>query len=279
MINKIIYGLLIFFTLNSLAYANEDNEKLVVDFSKKQLIKSKIPFENLKVFDSKELDGDWEAITISFDVSENGDTKNVKEILLVNGDYIVSDAINLKDMSTLREQIQNEQNALAPKLSAQDYNYFTFVAGNKDAKNKLVVFSDPFCPFCKDEFSKIIKKVKNSENVAFYMAQIPLNIHPASAMVIKHIYASNNIPAAIEKVYNAKVKNTFIASTDFDEINTWFNKITGEHVTKKDIENQNITKRMEDVEKIADKTAISSTPTIYINNKRISDRKKVSEIF
>lgn len=52
------------------------------------------------------------------------------------------------------------------------------VAGNKDAPNKVIVFSDPDCPYCKELHKEIKKVLEKDPSIAFHIKMFPLvSIH------------------------------------------------------------------------------------------------------
>jgi|GEM_PF-1082306 thiol:disulfide interchange protein DsbC len=48
------------------------------------------------------------------------------------------------------------------------------VVGNKDASNKVVVFSDPDCPYCKELHKEMQKVIEKDPGIAFFIKMYPL---------------------------------------------------------------------------------------------------------
>jgi len=64
---------------------------------------------------------------------------------------------------------------LKPDLDPNIYDDKHLIAGDKDAKHKLVVFSDPQCPFCKEIVPNMYKIVKEyPKRFALYYYHMPL---------------------------------------------------------------------------------------------------------
>ena len=248
------------------------DKQLVLDYAGKQLDNAKVKSKNLKVDETQSMGQDWEAIKISFDVEENGKFKHAEEVVISNGDYIVSDAINLRTMDTIRNEYASK-NGLFPNVSSEDYKNSILITGNKNAKHKILVFTDPFCPFCKEELKKLLPKLKDKKEVALYIQQIPLNIHPASHLVIQHILASKDKAGNMIKVYEAKESNAIVSSTDFETINKWFENITGEKIQKDSLLKTD--KTIKDVVATAQALNVSGTPTVFIDGKRATKRNAV----
>jgi len=52
------------------------------------------------------------------------------------------------------------------------------VMGQKDAPHKVVVFTDPDCPFCAKAHEEIKKVIAERKDIAFFMKLMPLSFHP-----------------------------------------------------------------------------------------------------
>ena len=53
----------------------------------------------------------------------------------------------------------------------------TVLLGKKKAKHKVIVFSDPDCPYCRKLHAEIKKVVKKRKDIAFYIKPFPLPMH------------------------------------------------------------------------------------------------------
>ncbi len=61
------------------------------------------------------------------------------------------------------------------------------VFGNPKAKNRIIVFDDPECPYCRKLHKEIKKIIKKRKDVVFYIKLFPLPIHPTSYVKSKAI--------------------------------------------------------------------------------------------
>lgn len=78
-------------------------------------------------------------------------------------------------MNTLELGIEPGKYIEAPKVNEQDATF----GSNKDAKVKVVVFSDFQCPFCKSFYASLRQAQKEfSDQVFFDIKHLPLEIHP-----------------------------------------------------------------------------------------------------
>lgn len=54
----------------------------------------------------------------------------------------------------------------------------SLIIGEKDAKYRVVVFTDPDCPYCAKAHEVIKQVVAERKDIAFYLKLIPLQMHP-----------------------------------------------------------------------------------------------------
>ncbi len=214
----------------------------------------------------------WTGYVISLKLNVNGKTVNVKDTLFTNGEAITHDLKNVKTGKSYK-------NFISPEMPDSYYNDKHFIAGNKNAKNKIVIFSDPLCPFCIDFVPDVINHVKKyPDNIALYYYHFPLlRIHPAAdtmtkAMAVAH---KNGYKDLVLKVYQGKFERFFEANeTDNNKILNGFNKVLKTNITLKQINQVSIIDEVKKDEKLGDAMMVSGTPTIFINGK--IDRTRVA---
>ncbi len=54
----------------------------------------------------------------------------------------------------------------------------SLLMGNPKGKERLIIFTDPDCPFCKKQHEELQKLVKLNRELAIYIKFLPLKIHP-----------------------------------------------------------------------------------------------------
>ncbi len=54
----------------------------------------------------------------------------------------------------------------------------SLLVGEKDARYKAIVFTDPDCPFCSKLHAELKKIVSDRKDIAFYLKLMPLKLHP-----------------------------------------------------------------------------------------------------
>jgi len=255
--------------------ASEDQASLVLNFAKKQLPKAHIEYKNMQITSDKKINKQWQAITVSFEARQQGSKAEFEKkdnTFFMNGSYLVGDSLNLKTGKSLLEE-------MAKDFSSSDYRDSRLVFGDSSAKNKIVVFSDPLCPFCKERISDFKEKVGDRKDIALYIYEIPLRrIHPSSELIIKHIMASQNPRKTTVQVYTADIPNNVKTSTDFKTVNKWFKDATGEDLQEKDVLSDSIAKELSKNEALAEKVGARGTPYIFLNGKYIKGDAEIKKI-
>jgi thiol:disulfide interchange protein DsbC len=125
----------------------------------------------------------------------------------LNGDYALvgTQILELSSHRNLtRERVQELSRAAdlrrQKELSRFDWSILpldkAIVSGDKDAKLKVAVFTDPDCPFCQ----KLEKELKRVKGVAVYTFLFPLPMHPAARGKAEAIWCSKNRHEALLQV-------------------------------------------------------------------------------
>jgi len=254
--------------------SNIDNE--ILRFEKNRIKDNRnIKLQSIKLHQKdnlKTLDG-WMAYTFDIKLKVKGKDKviEVKDTIFSNGIAITPELINLKTKDSYKDEIK-------PPLTIKYYNKEHFIAGTLGAKNKIVLFSDPLCPFCMDFIPDVLKFVKK-HNTKFevYYYHLPLErIHPASKVLVKAMLVAEKlgIENLTYRVYTTDFEKYFQANeTDEKKILKGFNKVFDTNITVKDINSVDIVKHYENDKKSADELMVNGTPTIYFNGK-LDKRKR-----
>ena len=120
----------------------------------------------------KELKG-WSALFTKMKIDFKGEKVDVPELIFIKDGLATSTLVNLNT----RKDYSSE---LKPTVQASMYDAHHLLAGNSNAKHKIILFSDPLCPFCREIFPRMIKAAKEHPEVfALYYYHMPLTrIHP-----------------------------------------------------------------------------------------------------
>jgi len=146
------------------------------------------PVEKIETISTYPIEGTngWDVYFLSLEVNiKMGKVtrkRTVPQVVFTKGNKI---AFSLKNSEN-----KDYKTFLKPKVPIEAYNDEHLLVGNKDAKHKLLVISDPFCPYCQEIVPVIIDQVKkNPETFALYYYHLPLlRIHPASGVTSRAMY-------------------------------------------------------------------------------------------
>lgn len=127
------------------------------------------------------------------------------------------------------------------------------VIGNPQAKNKIIVFDDPECKFCKKIHPEMKKVVAEHKDIAFFIKMYPLKMHPEAYDKAKAIICAKS-------------------SKMLDD------SLEGKAIPKPSCETDQVDKNIE----LAGKLGIKSTPTLVFPDGRVfpgfRDAKAIVEI-
>lgn len=248
------------------------NDNLVLDYEKKRVSQNpNVKVKDIKINTKKELAlAGWTGYILDIDAVVQGKEIKAKDFLFTNGTHIAPELIDMKTMQSLKD-------SLFPNLTEKYYNKSNFIAGNEKAKNKIVLFSDPLCPFCMDYIPTVIAEVnKNKENIALYYYAFPLTqIHPASLPLSKIIEVAHNKGVAdiITKAYTADWSKYFDEKdTDEAKILEAFNKEFGTNIKIEELNKKELNDKIAKDISMGDDVMVSGTPTIYVNGVKESPK-------
>ena len=87
------------------------------------------------------------------------------------------------------------------------------IMGDPKAKNKIIVFDDPDCPYCRKLHVEIKKMLETRKDVAFYIKQYPLPIHPAAYDKSKALVCDKSLEL-LDDVFSGKTIPAPTCETD-----------------------------------------------------------------
>jgi thiol:disulfide interchange protein DsbC len=77
--------------------------------------------------------------------------------------------------------------------------------GSREAATKVIVFTDPQCPYCKKLHEELGKVVAENPDVAFYMKLFPLASHPESYGISKAVICEKSLSLLEESFAGKKI--------------------------------------------------------------------------
>ena len=202
-------------------------------------------------------------------IKQAGKKVSINDVVFTNGTVLSKDFVNLISGQSLKNAFSFTLDITDPTL----YNKEHLLAGNMNAKHKLIVFSDPLCPFCMDFVPEVIDDVqKNPQTFALFYYHLPLtSIHPAAPTIVKAMILAEEKgdKHIVNKVYKAVLDTK---ETDEKAILAFFNETFKTNFTLEEINQPHIVKKMADDEALAQTLSISGTPTLYVDGKYINTK-------
>jgi thiol:disulfide interchange protein DsbC len=253
-------------------YANNDNS--VIEFEKSRVSQNpNVTIKEVSINTKKEIPlAGWNGYILDVKVNVQGKDVNAKDILFSDGKYISLDLIDSTTGKSLKDLV-------TPNLTSNYHDKAKLIAGNHEAKDKIVIFSDPLCPYCIDYVPEVIKYVqKNSDSIALYYYHFPLlSIHPAAGTLVKLIDIAKHkgIKDSELKTYQIDWEKYFdVKSTDAKVILEAFNKEFKTDIKLDELSKAEITKTIDSDIAMAEEVMVQGTPTIFVNGVKDSTRLK-----
>ncbi|PHO10706.1 disulfide bond formation protein DsbA [Malaciobacter canalis] len=273
-ISKILFISLFLTTTIS---ANSIDDK-ILEFEKNRFSNNKrVEIKNLSINFKKSLPvKNWYGYIIDIDAKIADKNVKAKDIVFSNGTVVSPDLFDIKTGNSLKEM-------MTLPLTSKYYDKKRLIAGNHDAKDKIVIFSDPLCPFCLDYVPDIIKFVnKNSQNIALYYYHFPLlQIHKAANALSKAMLVASNkgVKDVTLKVYEADFDSYFNADeADEKKILNAFNKVLKTNIKLDEIQNKEIQKEIQKDMLMGENVMVEGTPTIFINGEQDKTKNKYKQL-
>ena len=161
---------------------------------------------------------------------------------------------------------RNYAKLLKPLVPNSAYDKRHLLVGNEHAKHKILLISDPFCPFCQEIVPPLITAVQNHPNLfALYSYQLPLvRIHPASAVVTKVMVLLHE-EGKVEDY--KKMYHLLVSEKERKEsvILKAIEKKIGRKFTHKDLTNPKIKQILDFDMAMKKHLFVTGTPTIFID--------------
>ncbi len=256
--------------LSAVLNAGMSDEQLVKYFKRVIVKNPSVKVNGVEIVDKQKVEGmnGWDVYLTNMKLNYQGKDVSVPQTVFINGDIATPVLYDLKNNRELTEEFK-------PKVPESMYNDAHLVFGNKDAEHKIVVFSDPQCPFCIETVPGIMKAaMDNPKKIALYYYHLPLlRIHPVSDALtrIMHVAQTQGKNDVILKMYSLKINAT---ETDEAKILEAVKKHTGFETTKEEINKQEVKDALKGDMDASAKMMITGTPTIYVDGVWDKSREK-----
>ena len=254
--------------LATLSISAASTEAEVKDYVENHLIKNKsVNVKSVDIIEKKnikELAG-WDIYFVNIN-AEVKKSPTITDVVTVPETIFVKDGIATNALIDMKTGTDFHM-TLKPKLKDSVYDEKHLIAGNKDAKHKIVIFSDPQCPFCQTKVPEIYEDVKaNPETFALYYYHLPLlRIHPVSDIITRAMLVEQNkknFDKVIE-MYSLEIDPREVNLTKvLDKLNSKFDlKLTEKQIDAKEIEEE-----LKHDQDVATRSMVSGTPTVYLDS-------------
>lgn len=218
----------------------------------------------------------WQAYftNIDADVKQGSETRHITQngIYFVNGNVIAPELINIKTGERYNDTV-------APDFSGSFYTKSNLISGDANAANKVAIFSDPLCPFCRRYVPEaLVYMAKYPKTFAVYYYHLPLaGLHPAAVTLTKAAIAAeqNGLNNAVLGLYKVDIN---ASERDEQKILNAFNKTFGTKIDKNDIRRSSVLKQFEFDQKVASSMMVAGTPTVFFNGQKDASKNKYKEI-
>jgi len=243
------------------ANAQPDPKKLL-RYVKKSVVKNPdVVVKGVTIVESKtheKLPG-WTILLTTMELEYQKKQIQAPETMFYKDGLITGHLIDLKTGNDYRDNIK-------PTVPESYYDDAHLLFGNKDAEHKILIFSDPQCPFCQEVIPAIFKAAKeNPTKIALYYYHLPLlRIHPVSGPLtrVMHVAQHEGRADMVEKLYSLKINHR---ETDVTKILAAVKSYSGYSVTAAQINAKDVIAAMKADEKAASRMMVTGTPTIYID--------------
>ncbi|WP_434636444.1 thioredoxin domain-containing protein [Sulfurimonas sp. NW7] len=217
----------------------------------------------------------WNAYIVNVKAVLKNKPKQVirqKMIWFSNGKMITKDLTDISTGESLVDKVK-------PTVKARHYAKENLIYGNANAKHKIVIFSDPLCPFCRGFVPGAIKDMKKEpQKFAVYYYHFPLErIHPASVTLVKAAIAAEHqgVKDVVLKLYNVSINPR---EKNVKKILEAFNKAEGTNITPEDIQNSSVIKQFNHDRLVATDLMVGGTPTVYLDGSVDNTKKKYLKV-
>ncbi len=201
----------------------------------------------------------WEAYLTNMKLRHNNKDVSAPQVVFVNGSLISPRLIDIKRGKDYGKELK-------PKVPASLYDDAHLLFGNKDAKHKVIIFSDPQCPFCMEVVPEIMNAARaHPETFALYYYHLPLmRIHPVSGIIVRvmHVAQEKGQNDAVEKLYSLEIDPR---ETNVGKVLAAVKKHSGFVVTEAEIDTKSVKDAIKADEDAAAKMMVSGTPTIFVD--------------
>lgn len=252
-----------------------NTEEKIVEFIKKSS-RTDITFEYIKVKSKLALEKEWGAYLVEIKLKNN--PRAIEDIFFTDGVYVSQSLINIDTLTDIR-LVATEN--FSKKLDTSYYKDSNLIYGEKNSKNKVVIFSDPLCPVCINYFDTLSKNMDKVKDTAVYYYSFPLlQLHPTSEILVKatFLYEQIHNKKIYFDLYKKLINNNVYQKALSSKENALkvFNEIFNTKFTLDEINmDSKINERFNKEIVAAENLSVRGTPTVYFNETPDFKRNKI----
>lgn len=197
--------------------------------------------KKLKVPDAKVLDVRMSPIKGLWEVSIDSQGKRGIFYVPFSKRYIVQGSIVEVDTGADKTSEQYRILQEGRKIDVSKISLTNaLVLGDKKAKKRVIVITDPECPFCARLHEEMKKVVEKRKDIVFYIRLLPLKMHPDAYWKSKSIMCNKSLQMLDDNFAKKAIPRTECQ-----------------------------TKEVDNTIKLAEKLGITGTPTIVLSNGKV----------
>lgn len=262
-------------TLSSLLRADASSaavEKFLKDtFSANPNIQS----INVKVTSVTEVKGyeDWNAYYVELDAMLKKEKRQVvqKMVWFSDGKVVTKELFDLNSGKNMIDLV-------SLPFKNEYYKKENLIYGNPNAKHKVVIFSDPLCPFCRTFVPEAVEYMRKEPNkFAIYYYHFPLDsLHPAAVELVKAAIAlelkgRKDVVLDLYKVnIDPKEKNNEVILKEF-------NKVMNSNIKMFELMSKEVSEHLKNDLEVADALMVNGTPTMFFDGNMDKTKSKYKE--
>ena len=240
------------------------SEKDLIKYIKRNVVKNpQVTVNGVTILEQtthKDLPG-WTVLLTIMNLTYQDQIIEAPETMFVKDGLITGQLINIKNSKNYRDEIK-------PTVPESIYDDAHLIFGNKDAAHKVLIFSDPQCPFCQEIVPEIFKAAQeNPTKLAIYYYHLPLlQIHPVSDVLtrVMHVAQHEGKMDIFSKIYAMKIDP---AEIDTNKILAEVKKQTGYSIAVQQINDQKVKDVLKADKRVAVNMMVRGTPTVFIDGK------------
>lgn len=235
------------------------------------VVKSYILSDVIPVSDS------WKAYIMKININD----ADITDVFFSDGVNLAHGFYSLDNKEDLRAKFLEAESIKTFSEELYDPNFL--IKGDKSSENKIVIFSDPMCPYCVNLLPQIKSKYNKSRNIAIYYYPFPLKrIHPTSSIISRAMYvlkAKGILESELQFYDHLKENNNLQELLKKEEsVLDVLNKKYNTNLTKDELLTKEVNEHMNIASARVQKNKITSTPTIFVNGILDLEQKKLFNI-